>query len=84
MPTITLKLFASLAKIAPENIGGEIRTVTLQAGDTITRVAERENLSNKTLHLVILNGTYIDKDKRASTQLKDGDTLSLWPPVVGG
>ena len=84
MPTITLKLFASLAKIAPENIGGEIRTVTLQAGDTITRVAERENLSHKTLHLVILNGTYIDKDKRDSTLLKDGDTLSLWPPVVGG
>jgi len=84
MSKITLKLFASLAKISPENIGGEIKSVPIQAGDTITSIAERSNLSNKNLHLVILNGTYIDKDKRASTQLTDGDTLSFWPPVVGG
>jgi len=84
MPEITLKLFASLDKVGPENIGGEIRKIPLQTGDTITSIAERADLSGKNLHLVILNGTYIDKDKRSSTQLSDGDTLSLWPPVVGG
>lgn len=84
MSEITLKLFASLAKVAPENIGGEIKTVPIQPGDTIISIAERANLTNKNLHLVILNGTYVDKNKRASTVLSDGDTLSFWPPVVGG
>ncbi|MEW4983608.1 MAG: MoaD/ThiS family protein [Cycloclasticus sp.] len=84
MSEITLKLFASLAKVAPENIGGEIKKLPLQTGDTILSIAERANLSHKNLHLVILNGIYVDKDKRAVTQLCDGDTLSFWPPVVGG
>jgi molybdopterin converting factor small subunit len=84
MPEVTLKLFASLAKAAPENIGGEIKTYSLDIGDTIPDIIQKANLGHKNLHLIILNGTYIDKDKRAQTVLSDGDVLACWPPVVGG
>ena len=81
---ITVKLFASLAKIAAENIGGEIKQYPFEQGDTIDILIARANLSHKTLHLVILNGIYINKDERATKQLCDGDVLAFWPPVVGG
>lgn len=84
MPEVTVKLFASLAKVAPENIGGEIKTYPLDPGDTIPDIVNTAKLGHKNLHLVILNGTYVDKDKRASTALSDGDVISLWAPVIGG
>lgn len=84
MPEVTVKLFASLAKVAPENIGGEIKKYPLDAGDTIPDIVKKANLGHRNLHLVILNGTYVDKDKRATTLLADGDVLAFWPPVVGG
>lgn len=84
MPEVTVKLFASLAKIASENIGGEIKTYSLDPDDTITDIVNKANLGHKNLHLIILNGTYVDKEKRSSTALSDGDVLAFWPPVVGG
>ncbi len=84
MSEVTVKLFASLAKVSRENIGGEIKTYPLDVGDTIPDVIKKANLSHKNLHLIILNGTYVDKDKRAQTVLCNGDVLACWPPVVGG
>ncbi|HIF18357.1 MAG TPA: molybdopterin converting factor, small subunit [Cycloclasticus sp.] len=84
MSEVTVKLFASLAKVAPENIGGEIKTFPLDPGDTIPDIVSKAKLGHRNLHLIVLNGTYIDKDKRASTVLSDGDVLAFWPPVIGG
>jgi|TARA_R110002096_G_scaffold246654_6_gene438926 molybdopterin converting factor small subunit len=84
MPEITVKLFAALAKTSAENIGGEICTYTLHNGDTINSIIDRANLSNKNIHLAILNGTYVDKTQRDIKLLQDGDVLALWPPIVGG
>ena len=81
---ITVKLFASLAKTAAENIGGEIKQYPFERGDTIDSIIARADLSHKNLHLVILNGVYIKKEERAAKQLCDGDVLAFWPPVVGG
>ena len=84
MPEVTVKLFASLAKVAAENIGGEIKTYPLDPGDTIPDVVSKAKLGHRNLHLVVLNGTYVDKEKRANTVLSDGDVLAFWPPVIGG
>ncbi|KXJ42984.1 MAG: molybdopterin converting factor, small subunit [Cycloclasticus sp. Phe_18] len=84
MPHITLKLFASLAKSSAENIAGEIKQITLLENDTINSLVERVNLADKNLHLVILNGVYINKEDRPTKRLNDGDILAIWPPIVGG
>jgi sulfur carrier protein ThiS len=31
-----------------------------------------------------VNGVFIPPDARATTSLKDGDTLAVWPPIAGG
>lgn len=84
MPNITLKLFASLAKSSPENIAGEIKQIPLLKDDTINSLVNRVNLADKNLHLVILNGVYINKEDRPTRRLNDGDILAMWPPIVGG
>jgi molybdopterin converting factor small subunit len=35
-------------------------------------------------HLVLLNGVYLSLTEREKALFKDGDTLSVWPPVAGG
>ncbi len=84
MPNITLKLFASLAKSSPDNIAGEIKQIPLLKDDTINSLVLRANLGEKNLHLVILNGVYINKEERPVRRLSDGDVLAIWPPIVGG
>ncbi|MEE4291443.1 MAG: MoaD/ThiS family protein [Cycloclasticus sp.] len=84
MPHITLKLFASLAKSSAENIAGEIKQIPLLEDDTINSLVDRVNLGDKNLHLVILNGVYINKEDRPTRRLNDGDILAMWPPIVGG
>jgi molybdopterin converting factor small subunit len=38
----------------------------------------------KLVHLVLVNGTYIEPEKRLTHSLKEGDVLAIWPPVAGG
>ena len=55
--------------------------------EEITSVADlidRYQLPPKLTHLVLVNGHYIEPDKRATTLLNDGDALAIWPPIAGG
>jgi molybdopterin converting factor small subunit len=36
------------------------------------------------VHLVLINGKYIEPDKRWSQTLVEGDVLAIWPPIAGG
>jgi molybdopterin converting factor small subunit len=36
------------------------------------------------VHLVLVNGKYIEPSQRASYALKEGDVLAIWPPIAGG
>jgi sulfur carrier protein ThiS len=45
---------------------------------------ERFRLPPKLAQLVLVNGHFIEPDKRATTYLNEGDVLAIWPPVAGG
>jgi molybdopterin converting factor small subunit len=36
------------------------------------------------VHLVLVNGKYIEPEKRMTATLVDGDVLAIWPPIAGG
>jgi len=86
MTTVTVKRFTSLIKdpTSAENIAGQIEQYTIQPDTSITDIIKIANLPEERLHLVILNGTYIDKDKRSTQLLVDGDVVAFWPPIFGG
>jgi molybdopterin converting factor small subunit len=82
---ITFKLFASLGDYLPASVrpGNEMRLPVVD-GATITQVIAPFALPAKLVHLVLVNGRYIEPLQRDSHVLRDGDVLAIWPPIAGG
>lgn len=86
---ITFKLYAMLSDHLPQEYGGHKRqgnalTLDIEEGTTITALVEQFNLPEKWVHLVLINGVYIQPEERAVRPLVDGEVLAIWPPVAGG
>ena len=81
---ITLKLFATLSEYLPT--GSEKHRTVLDISDeeTAYTVIDRCQVPRERAHLILLNGVYLTPEQREQPTLKDGDTLSVWPPVAGG
>jgi molybdopterin converting factor small subunit len=82
---ITFKLFASLTDYLPAD-GRRSNQVALEVSPeaSISQIIEPFGLPAKMVHLVLVNGKYIEPDKRLSTTLVEGDVLAIWPPIAGG
>jgi molybdopterin converting factor small subunit len=82
---ITFKLFASLTDFLPSH-AKSANLVELDApdGTTISQLIEQFQLPEKLVHLVLVNGRYIDPALRATHTLQEGDALAIWPPIAGG
>ena len=48
------------------------------------QVIEPFGLPPKLVHLVLVNGRYIEPTQRASHVLQPDDVLAIWPPIAGG
>jgi sulfur carrier protein ThiS len=83
-PMATLKLFASLSQYLPATAVDNRLDITVESDTTIAAIIERFNLPEKLVHLVLVNGVYIDPSDRAQRVLQSGEVLAIWPPVAGG
>lgn len=86
---ITFKLFAMLTDHLPNEVDGARRDgnqIVLQVpeGTTVQQMIERFNLPAKLVHLVLVDGRYIEPANRASRVLQEGEALAIWPPIAGG
>jgi sulfur carrier protein ThiS len=82
---ITLKLFATLTDyLPPQSRYSNVVALELAPGTRIGQVIEQYHLPEKLVHLVLVNGTYVASEKRASQTLREGDVLAIWPPIAGG
>ncbi|MDO9250089.1 MoaD/ThiS family protein [Hydrogenophaga sp.] len=82
---ITFKLFATLTDYLPaEARRSNLVELDVDPSAPISRIIEPFGLPPKLVHLVLVNGKYIEPDKRMSTTLTDGDVLAIWPPIAGG
>ena len=81
---ITFKLFASLTDYLPT--ARKCNAVELEVATTTTigDLIGRFNLPEKLVHLVLVNGVYIEPPLRRTRVLRDGDVLAIWPPIAGG
>lgn len=82
---VTLKLFASLTDYLPPDARRANR-VALDVADDVTvgGVIADFQLPAKLVHLVLVNGTYIAPEDRATRVLQSDDVLAIWPPIAGG
>jgi sulfur carrier protein ThiS len=82
---ITFKLYASLTDYLPaERRTSNWMLLDLADDATIAQVIEPFQLPMKLVHLVLINGSYVAPEDRATRTLQDGDVLAIWPPIAGG
>lgn len=82
---ITFKLFATLTDFLPPAARrSNVLNMEVDDGMTINQIIEPFGMPEKLVHLVLVNGTYVPPEDRASKVLKDGDVLAVWPPIAGG
>ncbi|MGH1360090.1 MAG: sulfur carrier protein ThiS [Burkholderiaceae bacterium] len=86
---ITFKLYAMLSDYLPQEFGshkrdGNVIQLDLDEGTTVTQIVEKFQLPDKWVHLVLIDGAYVQPEDRASRALQEGEALAIWPPVAGG
>lgn len=81
---IQLKFFANLKDYLPVGTQGNQIELEIEAGTTPAQLIDRYQLPPRLTHLVLVNGHYIEPERRATVLLQDGDALAIWPPIAGG
>lgn len=82
---IVFKLFATLTPyLRTETASDNVVELDVPVGTTIAQMIERFHLPDHLVHLVLVNGTFIAPEDRASHSLQEGDALAIWPPIAGG
>ena len=82
---ITFKLFATLTDYLPAEARRSNQVTLDVAQDTpISQIIEPYGIPPKLVHLVLVNGKYIQPEGRDTTTWAEGDVLAIWPPVAGG
>lgn len=72
---VTVKLFATLREGR-----FKVENQELPAQSLVQDVMERLQIEPEGVAIILVNG----RDSRFEAELKDGDTISLFPPVGGG
>ncbi len=82
---ITFKLFATLTDyLPPDARRSNVMQLEVAENATLTQIIQPFGMPEKLVHLVLVNGTYIAPEARASKTLVEGDVLAIWPPIAGG
>lgn len=74
---VKLKLFGNLREKFAEHHG---TTLELQEGSTVESMLNSVGIPEEKAKLIMVNGT----DKDIDYTIKDGDTISIFPIVMGG
>jgi molybdopterin converting factor small subunit len=82
---ITFKLFASLTDYLPAHARyTNVLELDIAPDASISQIIEPFGMPPKLVHLVLINGKYIEPAKRLTQTLVEGDVLAIWPPIAGG
>ena len=82
---ITFKLFATLTDyLPPQSRHTNVLELEVAPQASISQIIEPFGLPPKLVHLVLVNGTYVQPADRLTRTLNEGDTLAIWPPIAGG
>ena len=77
---IQVELFATLAPYLARLSDSSPGTLELPPGSTVDDVAERLGLPEELSRITLVNGHDAGGDHR----LRDGDVVSMFPPLAGG
>jgi molybdopterin converting factor small subunit len=75
---IEVKLFATLKKYLPK--GSNSIKMDLEDDTTVSDIIEKLNIPPDLPKIILINGVH----KKREDVLKNGDVLSIFPPLAGG
>jgi len=78
-----LELYASLMHLLPPGKARFKREITVADNAMVQDVIDEYKIPMEQAHIVLVNGKFVCED-RDKHPLKEGDVLSIWPPVAGG
>lgn len=81
---ITFKLFATLTDYLPPERKYNAVELEVAPQTTVSDLVARFQLPPKLVHLVLVNGVYVEPAERGARALSNGDVVAIWPPVAGG
>ncbi len=82
---IELKLFMRFKQFLPEGAKKGIAKVTLQEGTTFADLLRILGMPGPEDKIIVINGISHKQGPRANAiELKDGDTVAIFPPIAGG
>ncbi len=81
---ITVKLYALLGKYLPPGAANHQAVLEAPEGATAFDVMDQLGVPREACHLVLVNGIFLEPDKRGTEPLSERDALAMWPPVAGG
>jgi len=82
--SVTVKLYASLSEFLPAGARDNKTEINVDEAESISAIIQRFNLPPKLVHLVMVDGVYINPEDRPTRKLLPGEVLAIWPPVAGG
>jgi molybdopterin synthase sulfur carrier subunit len=81
---ITLKLYATLSEYLPEGAVDNAIELDVPGDVTLNWMVDHYRVPRKLTHLVLVNGVFSPQRDRDAPNLKEGDTVAIWPPIAGG
>ncbi|MCW8836752.1 MAG: hypothetical protein OQJ99_10375 [Rhodospirillales bacterium] len=81
---ITVKLYAMLGKHLPP--GAEHNVIAMDVPDGVSprEVLDGLGVPPEQCHLVLIDGVYVEPERRSQISLAEGNALAVWPPIAGG
>ena len=81
---INIEFYASLMQYLPPGKSRFRREVQVADGLRLDKLIEQFHIPAEFAHIVLVNGLFVNADKRRDRKLVEGDVVSIWPPVAGG
>ncbi len=77
---VKIKLFATLRDYLPKDSDGRSCQLEIDENTTIEKIISQFNIPEEMPKIILVNGVNGTPDQT----LKDGDEVSIFPPVAGG
>lgn len=81
---VTLKLFAMLERWLPEGARRNEIRLAVPAGITPSAIIAALDLPAALCAIVLIDGAFVEPERRGTRALVEGEVLSIWPPIAGG
>lgn len=81
---VTVKLYAGFRQYLPCDAGSKGIEIEVDEKTTPLQLLWQLHVPDNEVHLVLLNGVFVEPSQRNQPIFKNNDTLAVWPAVAGG